>query len=447
MAHAPEQTRTPRPASWLIDVLCSFAVYAIPLVGAHFLSFVGEYLIRSMGRRGRTHPEWVASEWVVVLLTQLLFLAVLRITRRLPRVLRVVFSVVTLILLIVPLNALLFSTLAARYLIENSTVPETNNLADECRADDVYGLPAMGGVFHQAEQAEQAALIVRRHGDDRVAVLELPGCAVRDIDVPPTADIVSTAGRTVLWTARRMSGDPPAEWAVSTPDLPAWRIDGSAVPANVSPRLLDDERTVAWLERGTPAHIVLAETSGVRRIAVPALPQGSTGPLTGAGPNGPFYLSVLGTGITQWLTIDGAGTIARTVPAPDVVSRFGHQLHPIASGWIAWDTYLDDGRYVVAWTRGGAITKRELPRGLGINGVAIDAAGEFVAVTATSGLNIGNQRDEVWLVRTSAGTELFRRYAPKYSRDTVALPAGRYFVVGEITNGRPALRVYRLPVE
>jgi hypothetical protein len=428
----------------LVDVLCSFAVYAIPLVGAHFLSFVGEYLIRSMGGRGRTHPEWVASEWVVVLLAQLLFLTALRITRRLPRLLRVVLSVVTLILLIVPLNALLFSTLPARHLIENDTAPESNNLAEECRADDVYGLPSMAAVFHHAEQA---ALIVRRRGDDRVAVLELPGCAVHDIDVPPTADIVSTTGRTVLWTARRMSSDPPAEWVVTTQGLPAWRIDGSAVPANVTPRLLDDERTVAWLEPGTPAHIVLAESSGIRRIEVAALPRGSTGPLSGAGPNGPFYLSVLGTGVTHWLTIDRAGVIARTVPAPDVVSRFSHQLHPIAGGWIAWDTYLDEGRYVVAWTRGGAVTRRELPRGLGINGAAIDTAGEFVAVTATSGLNIGNQRDEVWLVRTSDGTELFRRYAPKYSRDTVALPGGRYFVVGEINDGRPALRVYRLPVE
>jgi hypothetical protein len=210
---------------------------------------------------------------------------------------------------------------------------------------------------------------------------------------------------------------------------------------------LDDERTVAWLETGTPAHIVLAGSTGIRRIEVPALPQGSTGPLTGAGPNGPFHVSVLGTGVTQWLSIDETGAIARTVPAPDVVSRFSHQLHPIAGGWIAWDTYLDDGRYVVAWSRGGAMTKRELPRGLGINGVAVDGDGEFVAVTATSGLSIGNQRDEVWLVRTSDGTELFRRYAPKYSRDTAALPGGRYFVVGEINDGRPALRVYRLPVE
>jgi hypothetical protein len=442
VVHAPDRTRAPRPASWLVDVLCSFAVYAIPLIGAHFLSFVGEYLIRSMGRRGRTHPEWVASEWIAVLLAQLIFLAVLRITRRLPRLLRVVFSILTLILLVAPLNVVLFSTLPARYLIEHNTADETNSLAEECRANDVYGLPVMAAVF---QEAEQAALVVRRHGDDRVAVLDLPGCAVRDIDVPTASDIVSTAGRAVLWTARRMSSDPPAGWVVSTPGLPAWRIDGSAVPANVSPRLLDDERTVAWLEIGTPAHIVLAESTGLRRIEVRALPQGSTGPLTGAGPNGPFYVSVLGTGVTQWLTIDGAGTIARTVSAPDVVSRFSHQLHPIASGWIAWDTYLDDGRYVVAWSRGGALTKRELPRGLGINGVAVDGDGEFVAVTATSGLNIGNQRDEVWLVRTSDGTELFRRYAPKYSRDTVAIPGGRYLVVGEINDGRPSLRAYRLP--
>jgi len=286
---------------------------------------------------------------------------------------------------------------------------------------------------------------VRRHGDDRFAVLTVPGCSVQDLEIPATAEVVSTAGGTIVWTPRRTSSDRPAAWFVSAPGVLSRRIDGSTIPENVTPRLLDDEHTLAWLEAGPPAHIVLVETSGIRRIEVPTLPQGSAGPLTGAGPAGPFYLSLLGTGVTQWLTIGGNGAIVHTVRAPDGVSRFSHQLHPTLDGWIAWDTYVDEGRYAVVWSRSGSITKRELPRGLGINGVALDQAGELVAVTATSGLNIGSQRDEVSLVRTTDGTELFRRYAPKYSRDTVALPAGRYFVVGEIKDGRPALRAYRLP--
>jgi hypothetical protein len=379
----------------------------------------------------------------VAIVAQLLFLAVLRATRRVPGILRVVFAVVALVVLLVPLNVVLFTTLPARYLIEHDTAPEVNSLVEECRAGDVYGLPALTTVFQRG--TGQGSIVVRRYGDDRFAVLDIPGCSVQDLDIPATADVVSTAGRTVLWTPRRTSSQRPGEWLISAPGVPARRIDGSAIPDQVTPRLLDDEDTLAWLEAGPPAHIVLAEGSGIRRIQVPTLPQGSAGPLTGAGPLGPFYLSLLGTGVTQWLTIDGSGAIAHTVRAPDVVSRFSHQLHPIPDGWIAWDTYLDDGRYVVAWSRGGSITTRELPRGLGINGVALDQRGEFVAVTATSGLNIGSQRDEVWLVRTSDGTELFRRYAPKYSRDPVALPTGRYFVVGEITDGRPGLRVYRLP--
>jgi hypothetical protein len=433
----------PRPASWLVDVLCSFAVYLIPLVGAHFLSFVGEYLVRSIGRRGTSHPGWVASEWAAAIVAQLLFLAVLRITRRVPGILRAVFSVVALILLLVPLNVVLFSSLPARYLIEEDTAPEVNSLVQECRADDVYGLPALATVFQRAQS--QGSIVVRRHGDDRFAVLNVPGCSLQDLDIPATADVVSTAGRTVVWTARRTSRQRPSEWFVSAPGASARRIDGSVIPENVAPRLLDDEHTLAWLEAGPAAHIVLADTSGIRRIQVPTLPRGSAGPLTGTGRQGPFYLSLLGTGVTRWLTIDGHGAIVHTVRAPDVVSRFSHQLHPIPDGWIAWDTYLDEGRYVVAWSRAGSITRRELPRGLGINGVALDQAGEFVAVTATSGLNIGSQRDEVWLVRTTDGSELFRRYAPKYSRDTVALPAGRYFIVGEIKDSRPGLRAYRLP--
>jgi hypothetical protein len=155
---------------------------------------------------------------------------------------------------------------------------------------------------------------------------------------------------------------------------------------------------------------------------------------------------VLGPGVTHWLTIDAAGQMLTSLPAPDAVSTFSHELLVLPAGWIAWDTYVEDRRYLLAWSHRDQIMRRELPKGLAFTSVAVDTRGEFVAVSASSGLNIGSQRDEVWLVRTSDGTELFRRYAPKYSRDTVALPGGRFFAAGEVIDSRPAVRIHRLPV-
>jgi len=66
-------------------------------------------------------------------------------------------------------------------------------------------------------------------------------------------------------------------------------------------------------------------------------------------------------------------------------------------------------------------------------------------VSASSGLNIGSQQD-VWLVRTGDGAELFRRYSPEYSRATVALPAGRFFAVSEIAGPKSSVRIHRLPL-
>ncbi|MBA2305486.1 MAG: hypothetical protein H0W08_23030 [Acidobacteria bacterium] len=127
-----------------------------------------------------------------------------------------------------------------------------------------------------------------------------------------------------------------------------------------------------------------------------------------------------------------------------VVSRFGHELLTLPDGWISWDTYVEDRRYALAWSRAGQVARRELARGLAFTSLAVDARGEFVAVSATSGLRIGSQQDEVWLVRTSDGAELFRRYSPKYSRATVALPAGRFFAVSEIAGARSSVRIHRL---
>jgi hypothetical protein len=59
---------------------------------------------------------------------------------------------------------------------------------------------------------------------------------------------------------------------------------------------------------------------------------------------------------------------------------------------------------------------------LGRSITAVDAApsGSYVAVSTTPALSIGRIRDSVFVLRTSDGAEIFRRYLPTYARSRVA---------------------------
>jgi hypothetical protein len=425
---------------WYLDAALSFLVYLIPLVTAHSLSLAGEYLIRSARHRWLQLPWWVVTEVAVVLGAQVALFVVLRLSRRGSRAVRGILLAVALVVLTPAINAALLVVIPVRYLIEESTAPAHNQLTEICLIPDVDLIPTSQSVFsHDAP----AALVVRR--DERLALVNVPDCRVAPLDMPSMAEVASLSPGGILWTVSRRTAEPPAEWFVTSFAGHTHRIDGSVVPVNAAPRLLDDGDTIGWIEQGTTTRIALVTASGIRHVPIPGVPPGSFGPLRGAGPSGPFHMSVIGAGAMQWFTVDGAGQVLTSVDSPDVMSRFSHELIPLPTGWIAWDTYVERHPYRLAWSRSGHVTQRELAKGLAITSLAVDTPGEFVAVSATSALSIGSQQDEVWLLRTSDGSELFRRYAPKYSRATVALPGGRFFAVSEIAGGRPAVRIHPLP--
>jgi hypothetical protein len=339
------------------------------------------------------------------------------------------------------LNVALLWSLPARYLIEEDHTAASNLLTQVCSGDGAELLPVTSTV---SAAGERTPLLVFLSQDQRIGSMGIPGCELRRLEIPANAQLSYQSATAILWTGVPAGTSRPPEWFVTNSNGETRRIDGASVPDRTFPQILDDG-TAAWIEQADTLRVKLSAADGVDAIDVSGVSKGSVGPIRGAGVSGPLYFSVLGTGPTRWLTVDGTGQVVDTIEAPEFLSRFSHELRPVPGGWIAWDTYAEDRRYVIAWSRDGRITKRELPRGLAFTSVAIDARGEYIAVSATSGLSIGNQQDQVWLLRTKDGTELFRRYAPKYSRAGVALPGGRFFVVGEISGGKPSVRVYSLP--
>jgi hypothetical protein len=426
---------------WLIDIALSFLVYLVPLVGPHALFFIGGYLVGA-ARRVSEAPMWVASDWVVVLLAQAVLLLVWRLGRRGPRWLRPLIGTAALFALTIALNGLLLLAIPLRFLTEVSTAPEVNTLTEFCRLDGIYLQPTVSTFY---PHRDEAALVVGRAGGRGFALLRLPGCRIEDLAVPADADLgwVSQAGA-MLWRTREDARADRSVWNLTSSSGATSLLPLSIDRSRVVPAILDDGRTLGWVEGREQKRIVIVYEGEVREIPLVAAPAGTYGVLAGAGPDGPFALSV-SLQEELWLTIDAGGRITNSIPGPPRLSRFGHKLHLLDNGWIGWDAYRDSGRYLVAWSRDGREEIRELSRGLGINSAAVDGRGDFIAISATSGLNIGSQRDEVWLLRTSDGAELFRRYGPKYSRAIVAFPTGRFFAVDEIDAGQPAVRVYSLP--
>ena len=425
--------------AWLVEIACSCLVYAVPLASAHWLRPVGELLLRGSMRATEHASSWAAADWGVVLTAQAFVLAVLRGSRRLRRPIRVALCAGALAAVTPALNLALMVWIPSRYLIEDDTAAERNSLAETCHAEGVDVVATAPSVY---PQSDAPVLVIRRAGEGRFGILRIPSCEIQDFDVPVerTTAIASAAG-TLLWTHASPDGG-ESDWFLTDGDGSTTRVGRFA--AAVTPSLLDDGLTVTWPERSQGAIVVAEKSGATTRIDTAGIPAGSRERVEGAGPAGPFRLAVLGGGRPQWLTIDRSGSVTRTITMPDSVSLSAY-LHPTPRGWVAWDRYVEDGRYAVAWMVDGKTFKRELPRGLGLTQVAVDADGRYIAVSATSGLNIGRQRDQVWLIRTSDGVELFRRYAPKYSRDVVALPAAKYFAVSQLVAGRPTVRIYSLP--
>jgi hypothetical protein len=72
-------------------------------------------------------------------------------------------------------------------------------------------------------------------------------------------------------------------------------------------------------------------------------------------------------------------------------------------------------------------------KGRSITSVAVDPSGSFIGVSETTTLNIGEARDVVYVIRSSDGSEVFRRYLPRYARSQVVFFDGGLFAYSELT--------------
>jgi hypothetical protein len=69
-----------------------------------------------------------------------------------------------------------------------------------------------------------------------------------------------------------------------------------------------------------------------------------------------------------------------------------------------------------------------VPKGRGITSLAVSPDGNWIALSVTSSLSIGSTQDAVYILGAVDGTEVFRKYFPKYTRSVVAFPDAERFI-------------------
>ncbi|MBI3931991.1 MAG: hypothetical protein HY317_01125 [Acidobacteria bacterium] len=436
-------------------VVLSFAVYAAPLVTVHSVTLTGVYLAASW-RRGETGPTRVALEWAAVLLAQAGLFAALWLARRSRAWLQAVAGLATWAGAVVFLNAALLLAIPMSVLIEPDAAAERGGLTEDC-AVPAASLHAWETPPAMSEAGE--ALLYPAAGET-LRLLRMPGCQVIETAIPTSVTYLSVqAGGLALFATQRPAETRPAWFRAREGRAEPVALEGWQ-PRSGTPRLLLDGRTAAWIERRTTpegsapreppvaaVRIVDLETGRTRAIPIVGLAGGFL-LVDGTGPGGPFVVERQAEG-REFVILGGDGHPVGPplVPEPGtLLSEALDRFVLLDRRWVGWSGYEEERRYAVAWDLRAGAGRHEVPRGRLITSVAVDPAGAWVAVSASTALNIGAIRDSVVLLRASDGAEVFRRYFPTYHRSAVALLGrSRWFALTDATADTPTVRAYALP--
>jgi hypothetical protein len=112
---------------------------------------------------------------------------------------------------------------------------------------------------------------------------------------------------------------------------------------------------------------------------------------------------------------------------------------------LAWDAYREEGRYRLHWRTAKGAGSHEVALGRSITAVGAAPSGSYVAVSTTTALNIVHIRDSVFVLRTSDGIEVFRRYLPTYTRSRVAFLGESRFAFDDRQGEHFSVRVLVIP--
>jgi hypothetical protein len=436
----------------LAAFLLSFLVYLVPILHVHGGTLVGIYLWAALveGRSAR-EPLWLAMDAGFAVVLQIAWFFALRwilAGSRLRWLLLAGLAPVTAVA-VVWTYLLVIPTL---FLIEADDIPETGDWPVACSVAGAatVGLPA--GVTLTLERAGEVWI---RFGDGAYGVLSMPDCRVvrRELFFPGVRGSVGYVGSGGAAYYRMDSdGDGRFEhWYLDEDQTAPKRLVAPAGIDHWTPVVDAAADAIAWLE---------TERSDDRKLlghvlAVRTLPDGPEFrvPLHMEPRSSPLLLdldlaagqfTILGNYSTfHAIGLDGRATTEPVKPAG--FEHIGTSFRLLSGGWVAWDGYRENARYRVAWSLPAGGGMFEIPKGRGVTAVSVDSAGRHIAVSVSGNLSIGSMEDSVRVIRVADGTEVWRRYMPRYTRSQVAFLGSGHLAVTHIVGGQARVDVLEIP--
>jgi len=433
--------------------LGSFLVYLLPLVTAHAVFPLGLTIFFDLtGAGGDKDVLWIVTDVAAALGLQLLAGLLLYWLFLAPSWKRAAVVGVSVPGFLLAGSLLYLIAIPSLFLIENDTAPEKTDLAETCAVPGYYLATVRTSPYPRLAQSLEAWVADKQ--TQEMALLRMPACAIEPINlqwsnVSPDIAHAAPGGRAVYSLVERPSGN-RTWWYLPGPASSPMAIEPRAEREPAYPVLSGDGKWVGWLSRnpkpgtetGAQVTITAPESGDTRTIEVNPLPNGGLRLLAidTAAEEITFehnYRNVLRTGFD--------GSLRWGPFSPAAVEASGYSMLFAENGWVAWDSYKDQGSYTVEWSLGEHSGTHRILKGRSINSLAVSPSGRFIAVSVGTSLNIGSIPDAVYVLRTSDASEVFRRYLRTYSRSQVAFFGDEHFAYTEGEAADLQVRVLRLP--
>lgn len=445
----------PSPARSALALCASFLVYAIPLPGAHAVPLLGMSLFGAFARP-RADASLALAILAFAVAAQTLTFLVLRFVLRAPRRLLLLILYVPALVVVTYLMTML---LIPRFvLVDRDNAPENLSWATECSIPEA----AVHAVRSPLGQPGSPWVRMGRAGAS-YGSLGREGCVVRPLAAaPPQGTMHAVVFAVASGVTLESTWDAPSQrtlwWWRDSPEATASPLPSLPEKLDGVPILSDDGSWLVTVQRPEPPpaspRLVLRRRGQdpTHSVGLAGLPRGTYAPMAAA-----VSVDAKGTAVAaaislsrsddEFVTIDLEGRPTAPAFRPPGVSASTLSYRRLdAGGWAAWDAYVEDRPYAIAWATAFGAGRHTAPKGRGISGLDLDPDGKWIAYSTSPIYSFGGVSDAVVILSTRDGREVFRHSLPTYTRSAVAF-AGPGRLAYTVTDGSGAteVRVVRAP--
>jgi hypothetical protein len=416
-------------------IIGSFVIYLIPIVGPHSIWISGAMLLEEIfGSRDR-ELLWRILDVGLAVLLQAAFAAFLyfvvlgrswwRWLLLAPAIPVVFFAMLFGFQLFIPML----------FLVEADPSPEQGNWPRVCILNDQW----LDGTGASPDLAMERAgeVWVMQAETRRYSILTMPDCRLRPVNIP----VLDAGGGIGQGRPGGAALYRSYDRQTQRTDLYALSAGATAATELVPPSELPywnpvafGDGGLAWLDNlrqnGAVEPVLRIRAAVSEGDATIPLQKGRQYQLLGFDArSGDFLLTFYPTGMIA-IGTDGAVTWGPHTAIG--LAAIGANLRRVGDGWVAWDSYRDQGRYRIDWFLPSGSGSREIPKGRSITAVSVNPGGDLIAVSTSPGVSLGNIEDAVFVFRTKDGSEIFRRILPTYSRAQVQFIGDDYLAMYEL---------------